>query len=568
MRISGVMSHHPSGAARRRPAPRPAARASALTSAATAALLIAAVTSTTARADRLRLAELSLPLPAAPASVLPVDLDRDGAQDLLVFLVYTRWEQKVIEERATMDGIEGFMEVMTIVPALLDRRELRLYRGDGRGGFAASGEALPMPLSVHSLVAGDGRVFALTDDGVSEVAWLAEAGALALVPRLAARSRLAGTGVFLPELDLLADVTGDGRAELLFPAADGLHVHAVGGDGAWGAPLAVVPLPPPPAAADPLTVDYPLPEVRDADGDGLPDLVWQDPEKGWRRPWVARNAGGGRFAAPFAPLGTPAEADADTGGPRTAWFGDLDGDGHAEVVSAETVQLPEDAGMRAEIRDAEAPKATVRVFPTGGDLAPLVAPRTAFPIEGHAFMGGGNEVQLPAGFRDLDGDGRLDLVAMTFGISVTRLLGGLALGRVTLPIDLRVWCQGADGAFRPVAGLDLSGRLRVDLGEMQVRNLPAFAGDFDGDGRADFVQLGRGDKVTIHTGAPGCRFPATPDLTVKLRTEPAHVGLVRVRDLDGDGRADLMVVQPGVSTEAGVTAPARLDLYLSAGGPR
>ena len=557
------MTHHPPPAGGRRRAAGAAA--------ATALFAFAALLAAPAQAERLRLAELSLPLPAAPASVLPVDLDRDGAQDLLVFLVYTRWEQKVVEERTTMDGIEGFMEVMTIVPALLDRRELRLYRGDGRGGFAATGEPLPMPLSVHSLVGGDGRVFAFTDEGVSEVAWLAEASALALVPRLAARSRLAGTGVFLPELDLLADVTGDGRPELLFPAPAGFAVHALdrGGDAAWGDPLSTVPLPPAPEGSGPLVMNYPLPEVRDVDGDRLPDLVWQDPEEGWRRPWVARNAGGGRFAAPFAPLGeAPRKAAEDEGGARTVWFGDLDGDGHAEVVSAEAVRLPDDAGMRTEIRDAEAPKATVRVFPTGGALAPAAAPHTTFPIEGHAFMNGSSDVRLPAGFRDLDADGRLDLVALTFGISVTRLLGGLALGRVTLPIDLRVWCQTADGAFRPVAGLDLSGRLRVDIGEMQVRNLPAFAGDFDGDGRADFVQLGRGEKVTIHTGAPGCRFPATPDLTVKLRDEPAHVGLVRVRDLDGDGRADLMVVQPGESTEAGVTAPARLDLYLSAGGSR
>ena len=53
--------------------------------------------------------------------------------------------------------------------------------------------------------------------------------------------------------------------------------------------------------------------------------------------------------------------------------------------------------------------------------------------------------------------------------------------------------------------------------------------------------------------------------TLKLREEPQHLGLLRVRDLDGDGRSDLMVVEPRPSPERGVTAPARLDLYLSGG---
>jgi hypothetical protein len=520
-----------------------------------------------AAAAKLRLARLSLPLPAAPASVLPVDLDHDGARDLLVFLVYTHWGEKVVEESMTMEGFEGLMEVMTIVPALLDRRELRIYRGDGRGGYTPTDEALPMPLSVHSLVTDGDTVLALTDDGVAEIAWAPESSTLTLVPRIAARSRLAGTGVFLPELELLADLTGDGRPELLFPAADRLQVYSLGtGADGWTA-LGDVALPPAPDDASPLAMAYPLPEARDVDGDRVADLVWRDPEEGWKRPWVARGTGGGRFTAPRAPLAPLDEASPDA--PETAWFGDLDGDGRAEVVTEEVAVLPEDAGMRAEIRDAEAPKSTVRVFATTGALAPAPAPRASFPVEGHVFMtGGDSDVQLPGGFRDLDGDGRLDLVAMTLGISVTRLLGGLALGRVTLPLGFNLWCQAADGTFRPVTGLDLSGRLRFDIGEMELRNMPSFAGDFDGDGRTDFVQLGRGKKVTIHTGAPGCRFPSTPDLTVDLKQEPAHMDLVRVRDLDGDGRADLMVVQLGESPEAGVTAPARLDLYLSAGESR
>jgi hypothetical protein len=48
-----------------------------------------------------------------------------------------------------------------------------------------------------------------------------------------------------------------------------------------------------------------------------------------------------------------------------------------------------------------------------------------------------------------------------------------------------------------------------------------------------------------------------------LADEPLDLSLVQVRDLDGDGRADLMVTQPEGRREMGVTPRARLDLYLS-----
>jgi hypothetical protein len=47
----------------------------------------------------------------------------------------------------------------------------------------------------------------------------------------------------------------------------------------------------------------------------------------------------------------------------------------------------------------------------------------------------------------------------------------------------------------------------MDLNNLKLGSLAEFAGDFDGDGRADFVHLGRGKEVTIHRGQAGCRYP-------------------------------------------------------------
>src|SRR5581483_6269150 len=106
-----------------------------------------------AAAARLALRHVGIDLPAAPAAVVPVDLDHDGVRDLLVLLVYTRWEQKVVDESVKVDGVKEMVAMMTIVPALLDHRELWWLRGDGHGGYARTGDPLPMPLAVHALVA-------------------------------------------------------------------------------------------------------------------------------------------------------------------------------------------------------------------------------------------------------------------------------------------------------------------------------------------------------------------------------------------------------------------------------
>jgi hypothetical protein len=155
---------------------------------------------------------------------------------------------------------------------------------------------------------------------------------------------------------------------------------------------------------------------------------------------------------------------------------------------------------------------------------------------------------------------------MDLELKLRRLMSVLVTQSVNLPVDFRVWCQQADGSFRPVAGLDLAGSFRVDVSRMRLRGMPSFSGDFDGDGRVDFVQLGRGRDVSIHRGGEGCTFPARPDLVVRMRRAPEHLELVRVRDLDGDARADLMVIHPGKVEEAGESPPVTLELHLSGGG--
>jgi hypothetical protein len=540
---------------------------------AAAGLLLLPALAAPAAARPAALGSWSLDLPGAPAAVIPADLNGDGRLDLAVVVAYQQWDRIAIEESTTMDGIEGLIEVMTVVPYLLDRREVRVFLGTA-GAYQELPAPLPLPLSVLSMEAGPPGlpVLALTDDGVSALR-LGPGNTLRLEPILADPPVLAGTGGFVSNLGMVRDVTGDGAGDLLLPAEDGLAVYPAVPGGLAAEPSARIPYPGErTTSGGDLARLVPLPEVEDLDGDGRPDLLFRDPRRGWAGLRVAVNAGDGRFRPPVAPFGEEEEKEEEE--PSTAklsprWVGDLDGDGLGEFVTVEEIEK-EDASMRQEMQQVREPRIRVRLHRLGRDLRPSAEPYRTFEAKGYALEGEESDRVLPSGLQDLDGDGRKDLVTATMDLTIRKAMMSMATKRLTLGLDFHVWCQQADGGFRPVSGLDLSGKFKINFNDLKVRQRSLFAGDFDGDGRADFVQLGRGRKVTIHRGRPGCSFPASPDLTVTLRDEPADISLVQVRDFDGDGRSDLLVVQPKRASDPGVAPPVRLDFHLSglAGGGR
>jgi len=512
---------------------------------------------------------LSLSLPGAPAAVVSADVDGDGRRDLAVVVAYNQWDEIAITESSTMDDIQGLVEVMTIVPAVIDRREVRVYRGLPDGSYEPP-RALALPLSVLSLEPGPPGtpVVALTDEGAS-VLRMDPGAAPRLEPWIADPPVMAGTGNFLGDLSLVRDLNGDGVEDLLLPARGGLAVY-LGRDGRDGnagkglARRAASRLPVPGdvyRSTGDLERRYPLPQIQDVTGDGRPDLVFRDPVKRWRSVWVARNGGQGRFLdAVEVALGTGNPRD-----PNPVWMGDLEGNGLAEVVFRQSLDDSKDGGIRKELEKAREPHGRLTFLRLSKDLAPEKAPFRTFDVTGWGFEAADSEVDLPGGFRDLNGDRRPDLITVTMDVGLTKILGSLATKRLTVGLDFHVWCQEKDGAFRPVKGLDLSGSFRFDLNDLRVSQLSLFSGDFDGDGRADYVQLGRGKRVTIHRGRPDCSFPADPDMAFDLREEPRDLSLVQIRDLDGDSRSDLLVVQPQRAPEEGFVAPVRLDLYLSGG---
>ena len=525
-----------------------------------AAVLLAVAAPALARSFRHQRLELG----GAPATLLTVDLDGDGRRDLVTVLVSTDWGEIGIDEAQRIDEAGAYVEVLTVVPALFERRELVVHRGAADGSFAAEPVRLELDERVHALLEGPSAapLLAWSDDGIARVSLAGTK--LALEPLVAAPSPLAGSRAFLPDLELTADVDGDGERDLLLPGDAALAVHLATAAGLSAKPVARVAY----ALEERLPGDarhyrrgarrhLPLPALVDLDGDRRPELVFREAERDWNRLRVLRNLGGGRFGPPVDPLAGRAR-DAE---PEIVWLGDLDGDGHAELVSSEELGGDADS-LRAGMKEAKRPRHRYRVHPLGEDLVWDPEPARSFELEGHVFGGGGEGLGLPDGIGDLDGDGRVDFVGLTLDFSLVQALRVMTARSLRLGLDFEPYCQQADGRFRSAPGQDLGGKFTLRLDRLRVGRLSSFAGDFDGDGRADFVQLGRGKRVSIRYGRPGCRFPAADEDVLELAAEPADLALVRVVDLDGDGRSDLVATEP--PRKGAVGGRSALDLYFAA----
>lgn len=541
-----------------------------------ALLLTVSAGSVQARRERLSLRHEVLDLPGPPSKVIPSDLDGDGRQDLLVVLAYS-----LIEDQGVY-SVEEMVQITTVIPLLLDRRELRAYRATADGHYVLAAK-VDLPSSILHLEAGPPEmgVLALTDEGVARLRFdLAAESPLWFEPLIEDPPILAGTRSFYASLQLIQDLNGDGLADLLLPSQQGLSVYLgmqAGLSTVVASRLDV--LREPERREDSVQTWYPWPEVRDINGDGIADLLFRG--KFLERHAARRHVFLGSAEGRFRPLRDQALdchdvltdvrlAVAEEGKPWTdnvSLLRDLDGDGRAEAVR--TVQVSRGDSLRKEIQDAKRPRYLYSFHRLDETLS--IEPEPYFELEVTGYAMEGTPAEELASFwvepfQDLDGDGLKDLVTLTLDFSVFQAVKILATKRISVGLEFHVYAQQPDGRFVEVPDLDLSERLKLDLNRFQVNRFGQFAGDFDGDGRRDFVHLGRGKVITVHRGQAGCRYAKKPDLSIQLEEEPLSIDLVGIEDLDGDGLSDIRITRPLHDDDPDLTDPVRLDLYLSGGG--
>ncbi len=332
------------------------------------------------------------------------------------------------------------------------------------------------------------------------------------------------------------------------------------------------------------TTPLPADIADDLDGDGIAEVMHCS--RG--RLWVVSADGTERGSVPTPITGELTSSSRSGGSTISAAavlppvvIGDLDGDGQRDIL------LPAGRALTAHLTDGTV-GATRRQIMLPIDLDPREEGRK----EGY------REELAGAWFSDLDGDGKLDLAAHLwvtegswFGATARiRLFTGTGAGFTSLQtlqtdnaaVDVRLLDFDGDGdqdllVSQVDIGLGnlgralLSRQVQVDVGlyamdggrypaqPRQLRSLTfsiedpdrlqlSFDGDIDGDGLIDLVTNDGGDWVRVYRNELTA-FSEQPIAALALPVPRVDDALF-VHDLTGDGRAEILVWEPGARAGA------------------
>jgi hypothetical protein len=337
---------------------------------------------------------------------------------------------------------------------------------------------------------------------------------------------------FGAELASAGDVNGDGYADVLVgapnPSLGSSRVHVYfGGATALTTPPAV-------SLTDPLEPNPPLGETSlfgiavasagDVNGDGYADILVGEPE-------IVRGTGKA-YLYLGGPTGPSAEADIVFVGPdgasghfghSVAGAGDLNGDGYADILIAAVGYASQTGRVYVYLGGPTGPATQADLTLTGPDGAGGYFGRPA----------------ISAG--DVNGDGYADVIITAYGIDANTgraylYLGG-PTGLATMPAVVLAGPDGAGGNF----GYAVAG-----------------AGDVDGDGYGDIVvgadgAGGNTGRVYLYLGNPTGLASQAAATVIGPDGMGGHFGrfVAAAGDIDGDGHADIAVGADDVDNMAG-----------------
>ncbi len=254
---------------------------------------------------------------------------------------------------------------------------------------------------------------------------------------------------------------------------------------------------------------------------------------------------------------------------------DVDGDGRDDLL----IPGPDGYVVALQRRDGKEVRFEPRALSLPEDAGQLVG-RGARRIRGRArsrqirlqigvrpegsgeLLSVADSVPAPA-FRDWDGDGDLDVIAQTAA-------------------ELVVWRQSPGGVFPESPDVRLALPIEVDRRRLLDVSYAALTADMDGDRRSDYL-LVAGDRDSSDPRAQIALFARKnggPDATLfgekgRPRQLLVVAGLAanpRLDDVDGDGRADLVIgaarldVLDAVTTAGGGSVEAEVYVYRNVGG--
>ena len=140
-------------------------------------------------------------------------------------------------------------------------------------------------------------------------------------------------------------------------------------------------------------------------------------------------------------------------------------------------------------------------------------------------------------FVDVDGDGRTELLETSIEFGVLQIVRFLLTRRAETRVRLLTVDLEVPGGLRSLFEDDLS--FRLDFGGNQVEGLVPTLGDWNGDGQLDFYVADGDEEIALRLGSKAADRPLFGGIVAR-QSVPLPGGESRIADLDGDGLDEIV----------------------------
>ncbi|MGB5622193.1 MAG: VCBS repeat-containing protein [Gammaproteobacteria bacterium] len=448
---------------------------------------------------------------------------------------------------------EGFLERAVILDHGVDAPPLSFRLADGAGLLAIGRHDDAWRFSVIALADGavvasgtlpDAAFFYDAGDpqslGFDQICLLDEDGVAVLDPLNGTLTRITDIASIYhgrPWLgpthsDFVRDVDDDGADDVLVPQFEGWLLARQDQDEFDRFLLEVRPR----VAVNQTRISYEprAPLLGDVDGDGLNDVVFLlDTEL---VTFIQSRQGSFTAAGRYDPIDAPLATETQ----RARWDredGQVD-QSDLEIEEVELVRDFDDDGILDLLTEKSISEG---VFDRRSEYHLYLGRRDGATVKYAAAPDGSitsDGVQFDPLVVDVDGDGRMDIAAPSTKLGLARVVGALFSGRIS--VDLDVYRMRADGRYPDDSDYQTRFKVEFDL-KTGLSRYPAVAiADFDGDGTAELMVQEEPDELTLYPGLTDQAMFGKNGQTLSLPL-PRNGQMVEARDLDDDGRADLLV---------------------------
>ncbi|CCQ10084.1 hypothetical protein PALB_9490 [Pseudoalteromonas luteoviolacea B = ATCC 29581] len=149
---------------------------------------------------------------------------------------------------------------------------------------------------------------------------------------------------------------------------------------------------------------------------------------------------------------------------------------------------------------------------------------------------------------DLNGDKKLEVVVSSFEISVSQIVSALLSGSIDQ--DVLVYRQDAMGEFSKKPAASFETEMHFSLSKGRAGQPLVAVADVNGDGLKDLLMTANNEEVRVRTANSTGKF----NKVVRVKTTvPKSGNNIKMQDLNGDGRFDIIMVYDRLDEDSKLT---------------